>query len=619
VQLQKQDLESKRDRRRQHSSYVIDQGYKNNHWARTRILLDKVLSSSLYDGLLAFMILSNMVLIVIQTDAEAAGHTSTAQWTTLLDRVFSMIYFVEIAARIYVHRLDFFFNVRDVGDAVIVTTDMSVVIITASTGFANFILPLSLLRIFRLTKVLRAVGLLILFPELRMMVQGLLGAFKAIFWGVFMMAACLTIWGIVAVQIIHPLNKGLADQGVYEGCERCPRAFSSVANSVVTFSQTLIAGDSWGEVAIPLIERHPATYVFFMLAWCSIMFAVANVILAIIIEQAIQARKEGEGMLAKVMEKKKLQATERFMRLCQELDSDKSGTLTFKELEEGMMLNEEFADLLIAMDIADDDLAIVFEVMDEDGSGDVDFEEFARQLHKMKDSDSHTLLIFIKHHVQSIKASVAQELQLLKDSHIDAVKDCIEVLVKEHLVSSQPQRQQPFFDSSNADRLEPELEATAGEALQRPCEDEPAGGELEAPGCQGRDMPEMSPRSLGRSPLSCRKSDATTKASLTKRQGQCNTAPKLLTPARPPASLRLPSTDFGQLRSEVMESLSATCNNVLRIFDEHDERQSSGSPARTDALCTAGDRRSAWAKETARRAHDRRAGPAPILIDIHNT
>merc|ERR1740138_537283 len=103
------------------------------------------------------------------------------------------------------------------------------------------------------------------------MVQGLMGAFRAIFWGIFLMGACLTVFGIVAVQIIHPLNQELAAQGVYEGCERCPRAFESVGASVVTFSQTLIAGDSWGQVSIPLIERYPATFIFFISAWCTII------------------------------------------------------------------------------------------------------------------------------------------------------------------------------------------------------------------------------------------------------------------------------------------------------------------------------------------------------------
>ena len=39
---------------------------------------------------------------------------------------------------------------------------------------------------------------------------------------------------------------------------------------------------------------------------------------------------------------------------------------------------------------------VVWAMLDSDGSGEVSYDEFVEQLYKMKNDDSHTLLVFIK-------------------------------------------------------------------------------------------------------------------------------------------------------------------------------------------------------------------------------
>merc|ERR1719217_1083201 len=86
------------------------------------------------------------------------------------------------------------------------------------------VFPVSTLRVFRLCKLARVSKVFRVFPELRLMMAGLLGSFRAIFWGTVLLAFVLLVWAIVAVQFIHPLNLDLAERGVLENCDRCPRA-----------------------------------------------------------------------------------------------------------------------------------------------------------------------------------------------------------------------------------------------------------------------------------------------------------------------------------------------------------------------------------------------------------
>jgi len=257
--------------------------------------------------------------------------------------------------------------------------------------------------------------------------MGLAGAAKAIFWGLVLITVMLLIWGIPAVQILHPMNKEVAANGAYSDpsfCERCPRAFESVPAAMLTFTQHIIAGDSWGVVAIPIIERYPEAYIFFMLVMVSLGLAVLNLILAVVIDCAANARKETDHMIAnkKIATFKK--ASSRLLKVCAEMDTDHSGSLTLGELEDGYRTNTTFADAMSVLDVREEDLNVVYQILDEDRSGDVRYDEFVNQLYKIKTRDPHTMLVFILHAATEVKAKLAQEMRVLKAMFLDqGVKD----------------------------------------------------------------------------------------------------------------------------------------------------------------------------------------------------
>jgi len=69
------------------------------------------------------------------------------------------------------------------------------------------------------------------------------------------------LWSIVMVEFVHPVSSSLD----FGDCERCSRGFDSVRASTLTLFQTLVASDAWGQVAIPVIEHYPPTFIFFFL------------------------------------------------------------------------------------------------------------------------------------------------------------------------------------------------------------------------------------------------------------------------------------------------------------------------------------------------------------------
>merc|ERR1719160_366301 len=123
-----------------------------------------------------------------------------------------------------------------------------------------------------MARLLRSMRILLHFRELYIMAHGMVAAAKAIFWAAVMLVIWLTLWSIVTVELIHPLNKEISDSGLYGDCDRCGRAFSSVPQSILTFIQQIIAGDSWGTLTVPIIEAHPWTSLIFFSLLVSVNF-----------------------------------------------------------------------------------------------------------------------------------------------------------------------------------------------------------------------------------------------------------------------------------------------------------------------------------------------------------
>merc|ERR1712194_729878 len=130
---------------------------------------------------------------------------------------------------------------------------------------------------------------------------------------------------------------------------------------------------------------------------------MGNLILAVIVDSALEARKADVHHLAKIKEEKRTESAKRLYTLFKDLDIDGNGVLSHAELEKGFEMNEGFMDTMTSMDINAQDLDTIFSIMDEDGNGDIDYAEFVNEMHKIQTGDSHTLLVFIRCIVSQIR------------------------------------------------------------------------------------------------------------------------------------------------------------------------------------------------------------------------
>merc|ERR1739848_647885 len=98
---------------------------------------------------------------------------------------------------------------------------------------------MGIFRMVRFLRLARSHRMVDVLPELGLHLHSVIGAMKPLFWGCLFMLFALLIAVIIAVDWIGGINRRVTRSGVYEntGCERCPRAYATVAHAMVTIAQ----------------------------------------------------------------------------------------------------------------------------------------------------------------------------------------------------------------------------------------------------------------------------------------------------------------------------------------------------------------------------------------------
>lgn len=371
-------------------------------WPTLRKSIARVATTTHYEFSISMVILVNLMMVCYETDLDADPDSEKPPWLRPTALVILMFYLAELALRVYAFRWDFFASKSNLVDVFTLVLDVFLEI-TENLVKAPSPTGLRVTRVLRAVRFVRAVRTLMMFRELYMMLHGFVSALRALLWAMVILGVMLTMWSVLAVEILHPLNLEVAETGVYEGCERCPRAFESVMSSNITFMQQIIAGDSWGLVSIPIIEKYPWSGVLIFCVMVTIDLGLLNLILTVIVDRAQAAHQEDTKFLMQQRMEHYEVAKRKLHKLCCAMDTDDSGSLSLEELMDGFDNLPEFQDTMRLMDVAREDLASLFQVLDEDMSGAVDYEEFVEQLHKLKCQDKNMLLVFLRSDLKKVK------------------------------------------------------------------------------------------------------------------------------------------------------------------------------------------------------------------------
>jgi len=384
-----------------------------SEWSPARSFAAAILSNQWFERFIGCLIICSVATMVVDANnstkcitTKCASHELESS-TYTLNLVFLLIFTIELLLRIYVERLRCLTISWDVIDGLCVISGyVDLLLSDVAPDFPN----LQLFRIFRVVRMLRSARLLHAFPELYAYVRGFAAALRAMLWGVGVVAFVLLLVSIISVELVHPRSAKLFEEG-----HPCANIFVSVQDAILYFFQTSIAGDSWGECAVPLTKEYWWPFLVFAGNYMVVQLGLLNMILSVIVESAAAAREADLEDKAAQAQKDREESTRRLLKIIQDIDLDKNGHISSDELLAGYDDEKgEMKNVIASLHIDRDELGRLFRCLDADHTGTLEYLEFVRQIQKAHSSDLRVQLMLLKMEMQEVSHKLQRQLDAFR-------------------------------------------------------------------------------------------------------------------------------------------------------------------------------------------------------------
>eukprot|EP00439_Symbiodinium_sp_Y106_P023569 s150_g2.t2 len=239
-----------------------------------------------------------------------------------------------------------------------------------------------IVRISRLLRVLRIVRVLRFVRSLRNLVSSIAMTFRSLAWSVILLVIIIYMFGVLLTDgVTEFLNN---EEGIDTMLERDLRMyFGSVHGAMHTLFRSIANGISWDVVVRPLVKASWFWGYVYSLYIVFTLFAVLNVITAVFCQSTLEGAARDKELLAESHMLNK----ERYYLLVEDLfknlQSDESGKVTLEDFQDHFN-DVEVRAFFHGLDLEPSDAWVLFSLLDDDGSGDIDAEEFVEGLLRLK-------------------------------------------------------------------------------------------------------------------------------------------------------------------------------------------------------------------------------------------
>jgi voltage-gated sodium channel len=220
--------------------------------AGLRQRLDRWLESAPVHNSLIALILINAVILGLETSPSLMA--AWGSWLSAADRAILGVFVIEIALRLFVHRMAYFRDPWNVFDFIVV----AIALVPASG-------PLAVLRALRILRVLRLITLV---PSMKRVVGGLLSALPGLASVMGIICIIFYVAAVIATKLFA------AD---------FPALFGDLGKSAFTLFQVMTL-EGWAmEVVRPVMAVYPSSWIFFLIFILASTFTLLNLFIAVIV------------------------------------------------------------------------------------------------------------------------------------------------------------------------------------------------------------------------------------------------------------------------------------------------------------------------------------------------
>lgn len=244
---------------------------------------------------------------------------------------------------------------------------------------------LKIMRMFRILRLLRMVRFL---SELRVMAHMIQHSMMSLFWLFSLLTILIYIFSIV-------LTQGATEFLKHENDEVVAERYGTLFTTMYTLFQAMSGGVSWGDVTTPLMKVGKFYFLIAMVYVFFSIFSVLNIVTGVFVDGAIELAKQDRSMIVTKRIQSRDASAQHLAELLREMDTDGNDTLTQEEFKASLE-RKDVAEYLDALSVDSTEAELLFMLLDKDGDGCVDIEEFVAGMQKLqgeaKSFDIHLLM-----------------------------------------------------------------------------------------------------------------------------------------------------------------------------------------------------------------------------------
>ncbi|CAE7285693.1 Catsper1 [Symbiodinium pilosum] len=296
-----------------------------------------------------------------------------------MEALFALFFGVETLLRIHQLGLDYFLDAWNVYDYTLVTLSVADVVVSITVPGSGGLGIAKMLRICRLLRIYRSIKGLKALAGLWVITQGILDSLLAVVWVSFALFLFLFMFAVLVTTMVGQdidIRREWSGADLYVG---------GVWKSMLTILQVFTIDAIASTLGQPLMTISPITVGLLVISIVFLNFGCINILVAVMVEHIVNIATETRVNFAKVLAKVESKV---FAAMLEELteycdDGEGGGELTYKDFKK-VIRNKTMMEKMKLLNFCFDEMELLFELMDADGSGSVSPKEFVAGLRKMK-------------------------------------------------------------------------------------------------------------------------------------------------------------------------------------------------------------------------------------------
>eukprot|EP00928_Gymnodinium_smaydae_P046315 TRINITY_DN3084_c0_g3_i1.p1 TRINITY_DN3084_c0_g3~~TRINITY_DN3084_c0_g3_i1.p1 ORF type:complete len:555 (-),score=85.20 TRINITY_DN3084_c0_g3_i1:280-1944(-) len=343
----------------------------------------RFIKSSAFDRLSAALLVSNAVFIGVQVENSFSPEENVT--INAVDYVFCVCFIIELFARLWGFGCSTFWCAKgdrawNIFDFVIVAlstvdTLLSILSLGEDSALSN-ISVLRVIRIVRITRVLRIIRVMKFFQDLRILVAAIASTLKTAFFALMLIFFMMYMFGIAVTQLVAEHVKEMELNGTpVAKDDDLYMFFGSIFSTMLTLFMTISGGIDWKDAGWPLFDVSPIAVIFYLLYVVLMVLCVMNVLTGMFCQSAIDTAASDRENVIQLQLQEKHRFVDTLQQMFAEMSDGEEGKLKQWHFEKHLERDHMQA-LLRSLEIEVRDAITLFELLDTNGSGEVDVEEF---------------------------------------------------------------------------------------------------------------------------------------------------------------------------------------------------------------------------------------------------